>query len=246
MSFLKLKNWDESEFWWKKAIEIDPKESAAFFNLGFVYLNTSLYEKALINFKRALALNPEDNETKVMIEICQYRIDLDKFPERLRKLSFRNDNIGKLSSILLCTFDYDNANDLWITGVKKTEYKDGRNIVSPKIFEAQGRFEKIESDLDKISSPKGKTKKIIGLFLFAVKQRIKGIEQHSEGYYTTRGEYKGQFEKGKAKIRIADNYYVDCLKSLRGEIIKNKSIFGDIANKELKSSIEYYEKKYSK
>lgn len=246
LSYLRLKNWLESGIWWKKTIELDPKQSAAFYNLGYVYLNTSLYEKALINFKRALELYPEDNETKVMIETCQRQIDFEKLPEKLRKLSLRNDNIGNLSSVLLCTIDYDNANNLWIDGVKETEYKDGENIVSPKIFEAQGHFEKIKIDLNKISSPKGQIKKIIDLFLFAVSQRIKGIEQHSEGFYTTKGDYKGQYEKGRAKIRIADNYYVDCLKSLRDEINKNKSIFGDIADEKLKSSIEYYENKYKK
>jgi tetratricopeptide (TPR) repeat protein len=246
LSKLCLKKYDESEWWWKKTIEMNPKEPAAFYNLGLVYLNTSKYEKAIKNFNKFLEFNPNYNDANSMIAICQYQIDLERFPEKLRKLSLRNDNIGELSCVLLCALNYNDANNLWIDGVKKTEYKDGQNIVSPKIFEAQGRFEKIKSDLEKISSPKGKTKKIIDSFLFAVEQRIKGIEQHSEGYYTTRGDYKGQYEKGKAKIRIADNYYVDCLKSLREEIINNKSIFGDVANNELKSSIEYYENKYSK
>jgi len=242
LSYYRLKNYDESEKWWKKTIEINPKESASFFNLGLVYFFTSKYDQALINFKRSLELDPNDKKSKYWIEACNYQIDYEKLPAKLSKLSLRDDEIGKLSSILLCTIDYSKGNNLWIEGVKETEYKDGQNIVSPKIFEAQGHFEKIKRDLNKIGSPKGQIKKIVDLFLFAVEQRIKGIEQHSEGYYSKRIDYKGQYEKGRAKIKIADNYFVDCLKSLQDEIVKNKSIFGDVAIDQLKTSIEYYEK----
>jgi len=190
-------------------------------------------------------LNPSYKNAKGMIETCQNIIDYKNFPKKLRKLSLRNDTIGKLALIFLCTFDYDEANNLWIQGTYETEYKDGDNIVSSKIFEAQGRFEKIKSDLEKIGSSNGQTKKIVDLFLFAADQRIKGIELNAEGYYTKRGEYKGQYEKGDAKIKLADKYYTDCLKILRDEILNNKSIFGDIAYNKVKSNIEYYEKKYN-
>lgn len=245
LSHQKLKNWDESEFWWKKAIEIDPEDWAACYNLGLVYYYTSKYDKAIKNFNKCLELNPKDNDAKRMIETCQYQIDLEKLPEKLRKLSLRNDNIGKLSLIFLCIFDYDKANSLLIEGTNETEYKDGRNIVSSKIFEAQGLFEKIKSDLEKIGSSNGQTKKIVDLFLFAADQKIKGIELQAEGYYVNISEYKGQYEKGFAKIRLADKYFNDCLKILSDEILNNKSIFGDIAYKLVKLYIEYYEKKYN-
>jgi len=242
LSYLRLKDWDQSEYWWKKMIEIDSEDSRTWYNLGLVYLNKSNLLKANNCFQKGLDLDPNFQEAKEMLKFSQAEVEREQFPDKLRKLSFRNDDIGKLSSILLCTFDYTKGNNLWLKGNQETEYKDGQNIVSPKIFEAQGHFEKIKSDLEKIGPTKGKIKKILDLFLFAAEQRIKGINQHSDGFYSKRKDYMGQYEKGRAKIKLADKYYADCLKLLNEEILDNKLIFGEIANQTIKSSIEYYEK----
>ena len=241
--YFSLEQWDKSERWLKKVIKINPVSYAAFYNLGLVYVNKDQYEKAKSNFIKALDIDPNDIDAKKRIEYCQYQIDSKKFPEKLQKLSYRNDNVGKLAKLFLYTYTYSKANDLWIEGLNKTEYKDGKNIVSSKIFEAQGHFEKIKNDLNKIGPVKGKTKNILDLFVFAVEQRIKGIEQHSEGFYANTTDYKGQYEKGRAKIKLADTYFADGLKLLYNEVNNNILHFGTIALKDLEYYIKYYQEK---
>jgi hypothetical protein len=162
----------------------------------------------------------------------------------LRKLSHREDDIGILASLFLCTLEYFEANNLWIRGVEETEYEDGQNVVSSKIYEAQGILEKIKKDLEQIVSTKGTIGKMLDTFSYALDQRIKGIQKHSQGYYTKVAEYQGEYEKGRAKIRLADTYYVDMLKILQDEIAKHESYFGNVAKEQLKNLLEYFENKY--
>jgi len=75
LSFLRLKKWNNSEYWWKKAIEVSPNESASFFNLGLVYYSKSQFEDAKNSFEKYLVANPDDEDGKLWLEKCRHQID---------------------------------------------------------------------------------------------------------------------------------------------------------------------------
>lgn len=240
LSYFRLSDLDSSEYWWKKTIEINPEESAAYFNLGLVNKNKSQYERAIENFNKYLKSNLGDKDAKNHIKECQYAIDLKSFPQKLNNLSLNNDKKGTLAKLCMCVLNYNKANELWINGLNETKYKDGKNIVSSKIYIAKEHLEKVKHDLNKIPSSEGKIKKFIEIFLFAVEEKIKGIDQHSEGFYKKRADYTGEYEKGRAKIKIADAYFVDGLLLFCDEIKQHEQYFGEIAKKELERIIKYY------
>jgi len=250
-----LQKWNEAEKWYLKASDINPESPGCWHYLGVVYLNMERYEEAIMCSRKALDINPDNKGTKKIISWCQSIIDRRQhrrqYLKGLNELLCMEGNIGILARLLLCLNQYNKANYLWIKGrsettpVYETIYNKKTIVdynVSSKIYEAQGHFEKIKADLKKITSAKGEIKEALNLFLFAVEQRISGIEQHSKGYYTKAEDYKGEYEKGLAKTKLADAYLVDGLKILRDEIAKYKSYFGNIADQDLKSYIERYEK----
>jgi len=250
--YFSLENWDESERWWKKTIAINPKEHAAFFNLGLVYLNKSQHKEAKRNFEKALKIDSTDDRARKLLGTCKNAIDREKFPEQLRKLSFKKTHIGIIAQLLLCTFEYNRANDLFIQGRAETkseygEYSKDRIVayhVSSKIYESQGRFEKIENDLSQLKSSERKIKEAANLLHNAAKQRVAGIKEYSKGYYVNKVNYTGEFEKGWAKVKLADSYVVDSLKIIRDELSKYKEYFGSYADVYLKNTIKYYGKEH--
>lgn len=245
------KDWITAADWWKKAADINPKSSASFYNIALAYMNMEIYNGAITYFKKALDIDPDYNKAKSMIKVCQLEIDRKKFPEKLRKMSYRGDNIGILAKMFLCTFEYNKAFNLLIKGETETTPKYETTYskkmlvgydVSSKIYEAQGHFEKIKADLKKILPTKGKVNEAMNLFSFAAEQMISGIEQRSKGYYMKEKDYKGEYEKGLAKINLANSYFVDVLRIIRGELIRLKSDFGEIAIQELDNSIKHYQR----
>jgi len=243
---------NNAEKWYLKAINIDPKNEAPHFNLGLLYVKKEDYANALRYFEKALQLGPDKDKTNTLINICKEVLEGKEFPDKLRELSEKIGDVGLLARIFLCVIDYTEGNNIFIQGVKDTEpiYKKigsekiiTKYNVSSKIYEAQGYFEKVKADLSTISGAKGRIAEIVRLFLFAAEQRIKGTEQYSEGYYAKAKDYRGEYEKGRAKIDIADKYLLDGLKMLREEIAKYPSYFGTIADERLDNSIKYYQKK---
>ena len=75
LSFLRLKKWDDSAYWWKKTIEVNPNESASFFNLGLVYYSKSQFHNAKNSFEKYLVANPDDEDGKVWLEKCRQQIE---------------------------------------------------------------------------------------------------------------------------------------------------------------------------
>jgi len=53
---------------------------------------------------------------------------------------------------------------------------------------------------------------------------------------------KGEWEKGRAKIKLANTYFVDVLRIIRSELVKYKSDFGEIPLQNVDDSIKYYQK----
>ena len=220
--------------------------------MGLLYAKKEDYSNALKYFEKALQLGSDKDKTDIWINICKEALEVNLFPDKLRELSEKHGDIGILARLFLCVTEYTEGNNLLIQGKKETEPKYEKigskeiitkYMVSSKIYEAQGCFEKVKSDLNSISDAKGKIAKIVNLFLFAAEQRIKGIEQHSRGYYVLSKDYSGEFEKGDAKINVADKYLLDGLKIFRQEIAKHPSHFGPIAENRLDYFIEYYQKK---
>jgi len=236
------KDWGLAKQWWEKALAINPKSSASLHNIGLTLMHMESHNLAIDYFNKALAIDPDSGESKEMIKACQLATEQKNYPAKLKALSKRKDDIGVLAGLTLCTFEYDKANDLWITGIDETKHEAGKNIVSSKIYLAQGIFEKIAEDLEKISSSKTSIKQILELFLYALRKRTEGIKEHSEGFYKTVAEYKGEFEKGRAKMQIADGYFTDGLSLLRGELKKYTNYFGPFANQHLTNSIQYYKR----
>lgn len=250
--YFELKNYDEAEHWWKKAAEINPKSAAAFYNIGLVNVNRGECKTANFYFKKSLEIDPSNADADKMIKICQLEIDKIDFPNKLQELSARQDNVGILARIMIIVEEYNQANDIWIGGMKETTpvYKDGYQEkyvseyrVSPKIYEAQGRFEKIKAEINTFEPTKGRLKEALKLISHATEQRNSGIDQHSKGFYISKKDYSGEFEKGRAKIDLANTYFLDGLKIIYSEVKKYRSTFGVIAEQSLENSINYYQKK---
>lgn len=53
--------------WFKKAIELNPKLSSGYYNLGYICLEQKNYEEAIIFFKKAKELNPKDEPTQIAL-----------------------------------------------------------------------------------------------------------------------------------------------------------------------------------
>ncbi len=58
-AFFKQQEFDKAEVTYFKAIETDPSQPEAYYNLGNLYLNQNKFEKAAENYIKALALNPD-------------------------------------------------------------------------------------------------------------------------------------------------------------------------------------------
>ncbi len=52
--------WQEAEYRWKRAAEIDPTYAAAWNNLGIAYEQNGLFDEALDAYEKALDLEPEN------------------------------------------------------------------------------------------------------------------------------------------------------------------------------------------
>jgi Tfp pilus assembly protein PilF len=52
--------WKEAEFWWQKAVQIDPTYSAAWNNLAIAYEQQGRFEQAQKAYEKALELDPKN------------------------------------------------------------------------------------------------------------------------------------------------------------------------------------------
>lgn len=247
-----LEKWDEAEKWWEKTIGIVPFDSAPFLNLGLVYFSTNRIDLALSNFKKALEINPILDRAKQLIKDCERIIEKEKYPDKLKNLSLRKDNVGTSAQLLSLLEEYNIANNLYIQGIQETKpnMKQGYSekyiesySVSSKIYEAMGRFEDIGKKLEALRNEPVEYEDVMKYFKLAVSNRVSAIEQHSQGYYILKKDYRGEFEKGTAKIKLGDKNLVDCMEALLRLINKQKMDFGDIAIENLESDVSYYKKR---
>lgn len=75
--FIKLKNFKDAIPLLKKSLLLK-KDSKYFFNLGYCYIMLDNNKKALINFKAAWALNPNDSDCKKAISLIKNKYKTSK------------------------------------------------------------------------------------------------------------------------------------------------------------------------
>jgi Tfp pilus assembly protein PilF len=66
--------WEEAIFRWKKALETDPKSTAAHNNLAVAYEKKGLFEAALKEYEAALKLDPNNSFVKSNFQNCKENI----------------------------------------------------------------------------------------------------------------------------------------------------------------------------
>lgn len=235
-----LNDYENAIAWLKKANRLNPEETDALYYLGLTYWLVEEHEKSMHYFNKALAVNPSDKDVTNLLSGVQKSYEIKHLPDKLKKLAGKNNDIGVLSKLLLYALAYDEANNLWIQGNHETEYRDGQNIVSPKIFAAQRQLDTIQEDLQTITTTNDSIKEMADTLLSLINQKIDGIKIHSEGFYASKKDYMGQYEKGRAKIRIADKHYVGHLTRMKAELLKNESVISEAASEYIDAALEYY------
>ncbi|MFC1862525.1 tetratricopeptide repeat protein [Thermodesulfobacteriota bacterium] len=238
-AYTKMNKWNEAENYFLNSVSINPGSFSANYNCGIIYIKKEQYNNALKYLAKALSIRPDDTKTKEVIGRYQHKIDITAL-SKIKSLSQKADEKGIFSKLLLHSVNYNKGNDLWIKGTQETEFKDGENIVSPKIYEALEYFNKIKVQIVTPSQFKGKPKEASNFLSIAVDLRISGINKHSEGYYKKESEYNGEYEKGLAKISLADDNYVDFLILLQEIGMEHNSIFDELIKLYLEYNLEYY------
>ena len=71
--YLKIKNFEKSEFFFKKAIKINPKKEY-FFSIGYFYLKKKEYQKSIYNFKKYKIDGFYNEITLNNISFCYFKI----------------------------------------------------------------------------------------------------------------------------------------------------------------------------
>jgi len=78
------------------------------------------------------------------------------------------------------------------------------------------------------------------LWISSAESRKEGISEHSKGYYVKATDYGGEYERGRAKIDVADEYYSDGLKILKTLMEENIESFSRFGIESLQGMVDYY------
>ncbi len=250
-NYSQIQDSETAIYWYEKLLNINPKNYNTLFNVALLYKTEKEYKKALESFKKSLAIKPNDPDTIRHINECEEILARKELPKKLLEISKSNNTNGNIAKLMIVLNDFNQANDIALVGVKETEpeynnpstkdYIVNYNV-SSKIYEAQGRFEKLIIDIDSISTEDSNIQKVKTLFKSAIDLRVKGIDLNSKGYYIKKKDYTGEFEKGRAKTDLGNKYLCDGLTLLKDELGKRKSIFGTLPQKEVDRYIDYYKK----
>jgi len=74
--------WDEAIFRWEKVVQSDPNSAAAHNNLAVAYEKKGYFEKAEIEYKKALQLNPKNEKIQSNYEKFKKNIDKNEKDEK--------------------------------------------------------------------------------------------------------------------------------------------------------------------
>jgi tetratricopeptide (TPR) repeat protein len=189
------------------------------------------------------------NQTNEWLDIINSQIEYIEWPILIDKLvESKNPLISNIAKVYKITEPFRDINNLWVDGSNETTpvYSgDGDYIksynVSSKIFQSENLCDRLKTKLSSIQTQNGKLKEIISLWTSSLETRKEGIILNSQGYYIKAKDYTGEFERGRAKIDIANQYYADGLRILKSLMQLNVKHFSKYGVESLDYLIEYYE-----
>ena len=231
------------------------------YNLGLSYLNLggiNNLHKSNEYFIELIKIieNKSDyielkNKSLFMIESVNYEIGKLEWPQKIEKnLKSNNKTISLIAKIYKLTDYYRELNNMFLDGVEKTTpeysesggYINGYNV-SSKIFQSESLCDRFKSKISLIDSKNDKIIELKSLWSLASETRKDGIKLYSQGYYVKAKDYSGEYERGRAKIDVANQYYVDGLKILKSLMQKNIENFSSYGIETINDMIKYYEHK---
>lgn len=249
-----IKNW--------KIVYDKREDFNALFNIGLSYLNLrdpSNLKKSKSTFVELLGKiegNPEyiDSKTKSenFIEIIDEELNRIEWPGIIERLSNTDSGVvTEIAKLFQLTNQYRGINNKWIEGVKETtpnkeylEYSKKWIItsydVSPKIFQSENLCDRFKAKLSSLNLTNSRLKEVQSLWISSAEARKEGISENSKGYYVKAKDYAGEYERGRAKIDVADEYYADGLKILKTMMEENIDSFSSFGVESLQDMIDYY------
>jgi len=211
---------------YEKVLELEPGTYHVHYNLGLAYMKLGSetdVEKSLLHFKKYIAL------TKVK-----------EFQLKLKELRKQEGNIGALASLLLMRFDYNKGSDQFTKGIKETKYEHYEYKASPDVFVAEGTLEALAKDIKKVKADDSNIQEVIHKLNKAVLLRAYGIKIHNLRYHRLKKDYSGASERGFAKIKVADSYFLEALKRIQQLMNRYKNFFSEYEIELLSNDINYY------
>lgn len=246
---------------WQLVFDVENNFNALF-NIGLSYLNLgdpSNLKKSKSTFIELLQ-NIEDNpdfiDSKTRSENFINSIDEElnriEWPEIIERLLNSNKGVtSEIAKLYQITNQYREINNKWIDGVKETtpnkEYLEYSKKwittsydVSPKIFQSENLCDRFKAKLSSITITNNRLKEVQSLWISSAESRKEGISEHSKGFYVKSKDYSGEYERGRAKIDVADEYYADGLKILKIMMEENIDSFSSFGVESLQNMIDYY------
>ncbi|MEW6456907.1 MAG: tetratricopeptide repeat protein [Acidobacteriota bacterium] len=141
ISLRMLKNSEEAEYSFKKALQIDPSYREALNNLGVLHLEKGEYEESAKILEKALSLSPNDYEILINLGINYFRLnELQKSYNCMKKVTEANPFLYQPYYYLgLIFFKLDNLKDAKLNFEKFLEFSpknlSQRNWVESKLLE---------------------------------------------------------------------------------------------------------------
>ena len=231
------------------------------YNIGLSNLNIgemNNLKNAKTYFAKVIDLginNPEYEDlivkSKEMRQIADTQINLIEWPTKIEdNIKSNNKTISSIAKIYQLTNDYRELNNMFLDGVEKTtpEYSESGGYikaynVSSKIFQSESLCDRFKSKITLIDTKNEKIIELKSIWSLASETRKDGIKLYSQGYYVKAKDYSGEFERGRAKIDVANQYYADGLKILKYLMQKNIEHFSIYGIKTINDMIKYYEHK---
>ena len=234
----------------------------ALYNIGLSYLNLGGPEelkKSKTTFVELLGKiegNPDfiDSKTKAenFISIIDEELNRIEWPIIIEDLSNSDNGVSsEIAQLYQLTSHYREINNKWIQGTEETtpekEYLQyskkwiitGYNV-SPKIYQSENLCDRFKAKLSSLNLTNRKLKEVQSLWISSAESRKEGISESSKGYYVKAKDYAGEYERGRAKIDFADEYYADGLKILKTMMEENIESFSSFGVESLQDMIDYY------
>jgi tetratricopeptide (TPR) repeat protein len=171
----------------------------------------------------------------------------DWIPLVEKLVNSKNSVVSNIAQIYKLTDSFREVNNLWIEGIAETTpvySKSGDYItdynVSSKIFQAEHLCDRLKSKLLFLNVKDEHLEELISLWTSSLDIRKEGIKLHSKGFYIKAKDYSGEYERGKAKINIANQYYADGLIILQKLMQNNIKYFSRYGVESINYLIEYY------